>query len=204
MSGRFITFEGIDGAGKSSHVSAAAGELRALGFDVLETREPGGTELAEAIRGLLLGRDMAALTEALLVFAARHDHLQGLIRPALAQGTWVVCDRFTDSSFAYQGDGRGLPREDLEWLAARVLGTFVPDRTYWFDLDPAAAAGRVRDRSAADRFEREREDFFARVAHGYARIAADAPQRVMRIDARESRTHIQALIAADLRALAGR
>ncbi len=196
--GGFVTFEGIDGAGKSSHVAGAAAWLRARGLDVLETREPGGTELAERIRGLVLTFEMEPLTEALLVFAARHDHVERVVRPALARGQWVVCDRFTDSSFVYQGDGRGLARTDLTWLAARAHPGLLPDRTYWFDLPPAQAAERVADRAAADRFESEQLAFFERVAAGYARIAHAEPKRVLRIDGALPRERVAAAIETDL------
>ncbi|MCB1745415.1 MAG: dTMP kinase [Gammaproteobacteria bacterium] len=201
MRGRFISFEGIDGAGKSSHVEHVARWLQAQGIQVVLTREPGGTDLAEAIRELVLARSMAPLTEALLVFAARHDHVRQKIMPALAQGHWVVCDRFTDSSLVYQGDGRGLPAEILAWLAEHVHGGLWPDRTYWFDLSPAQAAQRVHARAPADRFEAEQLGFFERVAGGYARIARESPVRVLRLDAAQTREHIAALIEADLRAM---
>ncbi|MEZ5652047.1 MAG: dTMP kinase [Burkholderiaceae bacterium] len=203
MRGRFVSFEGIDGAGKSTHIDHTAQWLRARRLQVEVTREPGGTELAEAIRELVLGRSMAPLTEALLVFAARHDHVTRLIEPALAAGHWVVCDRFTDSSLAYQGAGRGLDPAVLAWLAQRVHGGLWPDRTYWFDLDPGQASARVHARAPADRFEAEQQSFFERVAAGFARIADAEPGRVVRIDATASRELVAASIEQDLADMLG-
>ena len=183
MSGRFITFEGIDGAGKSSHIEALAGWLRARGRPVLVTREPGGTELAEALRELVLHRPMDAMTEALLVFAARRDHLRGRIEPALAEGVHVLCDRFTDATFAYQGSGRGFDPEVLRTLEHWVQQGRQPDLTLWFDLPAEIAAHRRQAVRRPDRFEAEDEAFFARVRAGYAaRVAAD-PQRFAVLDA---------------------
>ncbi|MCB1994510.1 MAG: dTMP kinase, partial [Rhodoferax sp.] len=140
--GRFITAEGIDGAGKTTHLDAGEAWLRAQGHAVLRSREPGGTALAEALRELVLHRPMDALTEALLVFAARRDHLQQVIEPALAAGTWVLCDRFTDATFAYQGHGRGFDAGVLSTLEGWVQQGRQPDLTLWFDADPAVAAAR--------------------------------------------------------------
>jgi dTMP kinase len=183
MSGRFITFEGIDGAGKSSHIEALAGWLRARGQRVLVTREPGGTELAEALRELVLHRPMDAMTEALLVFAARRDHLRTRIEPAMAEGSHVLCDRFTDATFAYQGGGRGFDRDVLRTLEGWVQQGRQPDLTMWFDLPAGVAAQRRQAARRPDRFEAEDEAFFARVRAGYAaRVEAD-PQRFAVIDA---------------------
>ena len=181
FSGKFVTFEGIDGAGKSSHIDALAAALRQRGQTVLSTREPGGTPLAEALRSLFLDHEMDALTEALLVFAARRDHLRTLILPALAQGSTVLCDRFTDATFAYQGAGRGFDLCVLGELENWVQQGRQPDLTLWFDLDPALAAQRRAAARAADRLEREDLAFFSRVSHGYAERAAAAPQRFARI-----------------------
>ena len=181
FSGNFVTFEGIDGAGKSSHIDALAAALRQRGQTVLSTREPGGTPLAEALRSLFLDHEMDALTEALLVFAARRDHLRTLILPALAQGSTVLCDRFTDATFAYQGAGRGFDLSVLGELENWVQQGRQPDLTLWFDLDPALAAQRRAAARAADRLEREDLAFFSRVSHGYAERAAAAPQRFARI-----------------------
>jgi dTMP kinase len=185
MSGRglFITFEGIDGAGKSSHVQALAAWLRGRGHEVLVTREPGGSPLAEALRELVLNRPMDALTESLLVFAARRDHLRQSIEPALAAGSFVLCDRFTDASFAYQGGGRGVDLAVLAQLEAWVQGGLQPALTLWFELPPALAAQRRAAARAPDRFESEELAFFERVHAGYAARAAADPQRFARIDA---------------------
>jgi dTMP kinase len=181
--GRFITAEGIDGAGKTTHLDAVEAWLQACGHTVLRTREPGGTALAEALRELVLHQPMDALTEALLVFAARRDHLRQAIEPALAAGTWVLCDRFTDATFAYQGGGRGFDLEVLAALEAWVQQGREPDLTLWFDLDPAIAAARRAAARAPDRFEAQDLAFFTRVRGGYAARAAAAPARFVRIDA---------------------
>jgi dTMP kinase len=183
MPGRFITAEGIDGAGKTTHLDAVEAWLRDRGHTVLRTREPGGTALAEALRELVLNRPMDALTEALLVFAARRDHLQQAIEPALAAGAWVLCDRFTDATFAYQGGGRGFELPVLSALEAWVQQGRQPDLTLWFDVDPAVAAARRAAVRAPDRFEAQDLDFFRRVRDGYAARAAAAPGRFARIDA---------------------
>lgn len=200
MSGtaRFLTFEGIDGAGKSSHVEWLAQRLRERGRAVVVTREPGGTELAEAIRDWVLNRAMSMRVEALLVFAARQDHLDRVIRPALAAGTWVVCDRFTDSTVAYQGAGRGMSVADIAVLERWVHPDLQPDRTYLFDLEPAEAARRRRAVRAADRFEAEDEAFFARVRAGYLERAAAAPRRFLRIDGTGSIEEIRASLEEDI------
>ena len=203
-SGRFITFEGIDGAGKSSHIEALADWLRQRGCQVLLTREPGGTPLAESLRALFLQREMDALTEALLVFAGRRDHLRLLIEPALARGTLVLCDRFTDATFAYQGGGRGYDPAVLgqleAWVQTGPQGLRQPDLTLWFDLAPALAAQRRAAARAADRLEREDLDFFARVRQAYADRAAAQPIRFARIDGAAPRPAVwqqvqQALLA---------
>jgi dTMP kinase len=180
---RFITFEGIDGAGKSSHIDAVAAALRAQGHRVTLTREPGGTPLAEAVRNLFLTQPMDALTEALLVFAARRDHLQRCIEPALASGDVVLCDRFTDATLAYQGAGRGFDITLLNTLAQWVQQGRQPDLTLWFDADPAVAASRRAQARTADRLEQEELAFFERVRAGYAALCAAEPQRVQRVDA---------------------
>ncbi len=199
--GRFVTFEGIDGAGKSSHVEWLAQRLRERGRPVVVTREPGGTELAEAIRDWVLNRPMSMRVEALLVFAARQDHLDRVIRPALAAGTWVVCDRFTDSTVAYQGAGRGMPVADIAVLERWVHPDLQPDRTYLFDLDPGEAARRRGAVRAADRFEAEADAFFARVRDGYLERAAAAPGRFLRIDGARSIESIRALLEEDIASL---
>lgn len=193
--GLFISFEGIDGAGKSSHIEPLADAFRAQGRTVARTREPGGTELAEALRDLLLNRPMDALTEALLVFAARRDHICQVIAPALARGEVVLCDRFTDATFAYQGAGRGFSLDTLSLLERMVqMGIAVepdlmlePDLTLWFDVAPAVAAERLASARAPDRFEAQDAAFFERVAQGYAARAQAAPERFVRIDGAQSR-----------------
>ncbi len=183
MPGKFITFEGIDGAGKSTHVEALAGRLRAKGCQVVVTREPGGTALAEQVRALLLNQGMDALTEALLVFAARRDHLRAVIEPALARGDTVLCDRFSDATFAYQGGGRGLDWQALLQLERSVQGDRQPDLTLWFDVPAAVAEQRRAAARAPDRFESLDLAFFERVRQGYARRMAEAPRRFARLDA---------------------
>ena len=183
MSARFITFEGIDGAGKTTHIEALAQRLSGRGDKVLCTREPGGTPLAERLRELLLHQPMDSLTEVLLVFAARRDHLQQIILPALAGGSTVLCDRFTDATFAYQGGGRGHRLDVLEQLEQWVQGTLQPDLTLWFDLPPAEAAQRRAAARVADRFERQDSDFFERVRGGYLARMQAMPQRFALIDA---------------------
>lgn len=185
--GPFITFEGIDGAGKSTHLATLAERLRDQGREVAVTREPGGTPLAEALRDCLLHTPMDALTEALLMFAARRDHLRQVIEPALAAGQVVLCDRFTDATFAYQGYGRGFDLAVLRtlenWVQATDAGVRQPDLTLWFDVPPAVAAARLAGVRAPDKFESEPQAFFERVAAGYAQRAAEAPRRFVRIDA---------------------
>jgi len=183
LRGRFITVEGIDGAGKSTHLDSLCNRWSAQDLEVVRTREPGGTALAEALRDLFLNREMDALTEALLVFAARRDHLREVIEPALQRGAIVVCDRFTDATFAYQGGGRGFDMTVLAQLEQWVQAGRQPDLTLWFDLDPVVAAQRRAAARQADRLEQESIDFFRRVAQAYAARAAAAPERFARIDA---------------------
>jgi dTMP kinase len=183
VGGRFISFEGIDGAGKSTHIEALAEHLRERGATVLLTREPGGTALAEHLRELLLHQAMDPLTEALLMFAARRDHLQQHIRPALQRGETVLCDRFTDATMAYQGHGRGFDLQVLAQLESWVQGGLQPDLTLWFDVDPAVAAQRRATARTADRFEQQDLAFFDRVRQGYRARMAQAPTRFVRIDA---------------------
>jgi dTMP kinase len=182
--GRFITFEGIDGAGKSTQHAWLVDYLRRQGRSVVATREPGGTPLGEKLRTLLLNEPMHLETEALLMFAARREHIAQVIEPALVRGDWVVCDRFVDASFAYQGGGRGLNWEKLKHLAAWVLGDMQPDLTLIFDAPVAIAQQRLRAATLnPDRFEQEKSDFFERVRSAYLRIAAESPHRVRLIDA---------------------
>ena len=193
---RFITFEGIDGAGKSTHIETLKNRLIAAGADVVNTREPGGTPLAETLRGLFLHSGMDALTELLLVFAGRRDHLQQFINPALATGKTVLCDRFTDASFAYQGAGRGMDLTVLATLESWVQEGRQPDLTIWFDLPPEIAASRRAAARDADRFEQQDLEFFERVRGGYAARAAAAPGRFARIDASGSVESVALQIAA--------
>ena len=196
MQGLFISFEGIDGAGKSTHIDALARAFEAQGRHVTLTREPGGTPLAEQLREMVLKAPMDAMTEALLVFAARRDHVQQVIRPALLRGDVVLCDRFSDASFAYQGAGRGFDWHMLETLEAWVQGDgsgnadtqtlLQPDITIWFDLPPAVAAGRLAGARVPDKFESQPEAFFAQVAGGYAKRQQSAPERFARVNANQT------------------
>ena len=198
MSGRFITFEGIDGAGKSTHMSALAERLGSAGRPAVCTREPGGTPLAESLRVLMLQQAMDPLTEALLAFAARRDHLEKVIRPALMRGDTVLCDRFTDATFAYQGGGRGMDRAVLEQLEGWVQGNLQPDLTLWFDVSPEVAAQRRAAAREPDRFERQDLDFFARVRAAYLARQAASPARFVRIDAAGTLAQVAAQITATL------
>ena len=188
--GRFISVEGIDGAGKSTHIEALAHWMRARGHEVVQTREPGGTALAEQLRELVLHQPMDTLTEALLVFAARRDHLAHHIVPALERGATVLCDRFTDASFAYQGGGRGFDLAVLKQLEQWVQEGRQPDLTLWFDLPAHTAAERRSAVRRPDRFEAQDEAFFARVIAGYAQRAREMPQRFVRIDAQAERSEV--------------
>jgi len=197
--GRFITFEGIDGAGKSTHVEPTADALRAAGRTVVCTREPGGTPLAERLREIVLHTGMDAVSETLLVFAARRDHVVNVIAPALGRGEIVLSDRFTDATFAYQGFGRGQSLALLERLEAEVQQGLQPDLTLWFDLDPVMAAQRRAEARAADRFEAEDVAFFERVREGYLARMAAAPGRFVRIDASLGRGDVALRVAQALR-----
>ena len=200
--GLFISFEGIDGAGKSSHIEGLAQAFRNQGRVVILTREPGGTPLAEKLRALMLHDAMDPLTEALIAFAARRDHLVQVIEPALARGEVVISDRFTDATFAYQGAGRGFDWDQLSILErmaqtgtslqADLASNFMrePDMTLWFDLPAQVAAERLASARVPDRFEAQPGEFFARVAQGYARRAEAAPERFARIDANTSRESV--------------
>ncbi len=181
--GKFITFEGVDGAGKSTHIAPFVAALRARGIHVISTREPGGTPLAEKLRELLLHEPMHLETEALLMFAARREHIAQLIAPALARGDWVVSDRFTDASFAYQGGGRQLPLARLEALERWVHPDLQPDLTLLFDVPLAVARERLNRSRTLDKFEQEQDDFFERVRSVYLERAARSPQRIRVIDA---------------------
>jgi len=180
--GKFITFEGVDGAGKSTHITAFADALRQHGKTVVTTREPGGTPLGEKLRGLLLHEQMHLETEALLMFAARREHLAQLIMPALVRGDWVISDRFTDATFAYQGGGRGLSLDKLSQLEHWVQGDLQPDLTLLFDVPLEVARERLQNSRDLDKFEQEQEDFFVRVRQVYLQRAAQFPERIRLID----------------------
>ncbi len=193
--GKFITFEGIDGAGKSSHVAGLAAFLRARGLNVVCTREPGGTELGEKLRALLLHEAMHLETETMLMFAARREHLAQVIEPALARGDWVICDRFSDASYAYQGGGRGLDKDKIAQLEAWVHGHLQADLTLLFDLPFAVAQGRIAAQTRElDRFEQEQAAFHERVRCAYLARAAAAPQRIKHINAEQAPDLIKNLI----------
>lgn len=189
--GRFITLEGIDGAGKSTHLGWLERRLAAAGVEVVLTREPGGTPLGEALRGLIIGEDMDPETETLLIFAARREHLARVIEPALERGAWVVCDRFTDATFAYQGGGRGVAAEKIAVLETWVQRGLQPDLTLLFDLPEAVARGRMDGSRTLDRFERERATFHAAVRGAYLARAAASPHRIRVIDASRAVDDIQ-------------
>ena len=195
MKGKFITFEGIDGAGKSSHVEWLASFLRDKGKVVHVTREPGGTELGEKLLELLLHKSMHLETETLLMFAARREHLAKVIEPALANGEWVVCDRFSDATYAYQGGGRGLDRAKLQQLEHWVHGHLQPDLTLLFDLPLDVARERIVLASRVlDRFEQERADFHERVRQAYLERAHSSPARIRVVDAQQSIETIRNLL----------
>ena len=197
--GKFITLEGVDGAGKSTHLDFVADWLRRQGREVIVTREPGGTPLGETLRELLLHQHMDPDTELLLMFAARQEHLAQLIRPALARGAWVVSDRFTDASYAYQC---GIAVERIAALEAWVQRGFAPDLTLLFDVPPEVAEARRSAARTADRFEREANSFFSRVRNAYLDRARDEPARIRVLDARQSIPELQAAIGQLLAGLA--
>jgi dTMP kinase len=203
MRGRFITLEGIDGAGKSTHLGAIADQLRQRGAVVCMTREPGGTPLGERLRSMLLdpALEVSTETEALLMFAARHEHLNRLIRPALERGEWVVCDRFTDATFAYQGAGRGVDLQRLEELERWVHADLQPDLTLYFDLPIDVARARLDAARRPDRFEREQTEFFERVRQGYLERARRFPGRFRVIDAAAAIGHVQSAVRCELERL---
>jgi dTMP kinase len=192
--GKFITFEGIDGAGKTTHLEWFRSQLAArvpVGAAVVMTREPGGTPLGEALREILLHQPMHLETEALLMFAGRREHLATVIEPALARGDWVLCDRFTDATFAYQGGGRGLPLAKLATLEQWVQHGLHPDLTVLFDIPTETASERRGAAREPDKFERESDTFFARTRAEYLRRAAEAPSRFAIIDATQTISQIR-------------
>jgi dTMP kinase len=197
-SGKFISFEGIDGAGKSTHIGFVSDYIKARGIELVSTREPGGTPLGERIRELFLHEKMHLETETLLVFASRREHLAQVIEPALARGAWVLSDRFTDASFAYQHGGRGLDRAKLETLAHWVHADLQPDLTFLFDVPLDVARSRLDATRDLDKFEREQEHFFHATRSEYLRRAAEFPQRFRVIDSTRSIAAIQQELAGIL------
>lgn len=198
---RFITFEGIDGAGKSTHIGFVTSWLKAAGVHVVSSREPGGTAVGEKLRDLLLHEKMDLETEALLMFASRREHIAQVIEPALAAGSWVLSDRFTDASFAYQGGGRGLPLAKLEALEAWVHPHLQPDLTLLFDVPLDVARARLDATRTLDKFEQEEADFFARCRAEYLRRAAENPGRVVVVDSTASIDAVRAALVAALEKL---
>jgi len=210
MSGRFVTLEGVEGVGKSTNLEFVRQFLVTAGIDVVTSREPGGTPFAEAIRGIVLDdweEPVPAYAELFLMFAARCAHIENLIKPALARGAWVVCDRFVDASFAYQAAGRSLPKEHVARLSEWVLGSLRPDLTLLLDttIDTGRARAYKRDqtRAVTDRFESERASFFARVRDAYLALADEQPQRIKVIDAGLPLPAVQRQIGHELEALMG-
>jgi dTMP kinase len=193
--GRFITFEGIDGAGKSTQIAVVANTLRERDLPLVITREPGGTALGETLREVILHQPMSIATETLLMFAARAEHLDRVIRPALLAGTWVLCDRFTDATYAYQSGGRGLSAERIGELEQWVHPDLQPDLTLLIDVPPDVAAHRLARARNADRFEAEQVDFFARVRNAYLERARTEPQRFIVIDGTQPADVIGARLA---------
>ncbi|HEX7455580.1 MAG TPA: dTMP kinase [Gallionella sp.] len=198
---KFITFEGVDGAGKSTHLAWFADALRQRGMDVIVTREPGGTPLGEQLREMLLNQPMSTGTEAMLMFAARLEHVEQVILPALLAGKWVISDRFSDASFAYQGGGRGMDWEKLKQLEQWVHPDLQPDLTLFFDVPVEVARQRLANNVSLDRFEQEQGEFFERVRAGYHRRVAENPQRFVVIDAAQSLTAVQQQLAAIIEAI---
>lgn len=194
MRGRFITFEGIDGAGKSTQIDVIEATLKARGIDVIRTREPGGTPLGEVIRKELLSVSMDPATETLLFFASRAEHIAQVIRPALERGAWVLSDRFTDATYAYQVGGRGFPAEKVEELERWTHGDLQPDRTVLFDIDPKVAAKRVAQARNLDRFEKENLDFFTRVRNAYLTRAKQSPERFLIVNSMQDKETVSDIL----------
>lgn len=189
---KFISFEGMDGAGKSTHLNWFAEQLKARGHEVIVTREPGGTPLGEQLREILLHQKMSMDTEALLMFAARAEHIAQVIKPALQAGHWVISDRYTDASFAYQGAGRGMDWQKLQQLESWVHADLQPDLTLFFDVPVEVARQRLSNNVMLDKFEQEQGDFFERVRSGYHRRVKEQPQRYAVIDAAQSLEQVTA------------
>jgi dTMP kinase len=196
MRGRFVTMEGLDGAGKTTQLEVAADFLKSRGIGLVTTREPGGTALGEALRTLLLDprQTYSPETEALLMFSLRREHIDKVIAPALGSGTWVLCDRFTDASFAYQGGGSGVDWQKLEALERWVQGDLQPELTLYFDVNPEIGRSRAGSIRTPDRFEQERADFHARVRAAYQRRAEEHPQRVRVVDANQKVAAVSAAV----------
>ena len=194
MKGFFLTIEGVDGAGKSSHMDSIAACFTAHQYDIVATREPGGTPLAETLRELLLTSEMNLETELLLMFAARQEHINQVIKPALVSGKAVICDRFTDSSFAYQGGGRQMAAEKIQRLADLVHPDLMPNLTLLFDVPLEIARERMLRERELDRFEQEEEDFFERVRQTFLARAAAEPERFVVIDSSQPKEQVAALV----------
>ena len=192
--GRFITFEGIDGAGKSTQIDVIEATLKARGLEVVRTREPGGTPLGEVIRKELLSVSMDPATETLLFFASRAEHISQVIRPAIERGAWVLSDRFTDATYAYQVGGRGFPAHKVEELERWTQGELQPDRTVLFDIEPAVAAERVAKARNLDRFEKENLEFFTRVRNAYLTRAKQAPNRFLIVNSMQERETVSDIL----------
>ena len=199
--GRFITLEGVDGAGKSTHAAWLADTLRAWGHSVVATREPGGTPLGETLRKLVLSESMSLDTETLLMFAARCEHLSQVIEPALARGDWVVCDRYTDATYAYQGGGRQLGADRVAVLEHWMQPALQPDRTWLFDVPLELARARLADSRQPDRFEREEAAFFERTRAAYLARAAAYPERIRLVDSSRPLAEVRAQLQTELQAL---
>lgn len=202
--GCFISLEGLDGAGKSTHVDWLVDQIKHHGIDVVSTREPGGTQLGEQLRQMVLSQPMHLRTETLLMFAARCEHLEAVIKPALAAGQWVVCDRFTDASYAYQGGGRKLGSASIEVLERWVHPGLQPDRTWLFDVPLDVARERLARTRALDRFEQEGDAFFERTRRAYHARAQQAPSRLHIIDSTQSISVIQQYLASEIAAMVQR
>jgi len=197
MTGKFITVEGIEGAGKTTCIQVVTEVIEHQGINAIHTREPGGTDLGEDLRSLLLGHKHTGMSddaELLMMFAARAEHIAQKIQPALDDGKWVLCDRFTDATYAYQGYGRGIPLEKIAGLENWVQGELRPDLTLLMDLPVEVGMERAGKRSAPDRFESEAWDFFERIRQGYLSIAAEQPSRVKVIDASQDLPDVQAQV----------
>jgi dTMP kinase len=203
--GRFITLEGIDGAGKSTHMPWIAGHIEAAGHAIIATREPGGTPLGEALRSLILREPMTHDSEALLMFAARREHVERVIRPALARGDWVLCDRYTDATYAYQGGGHGVDRARIRELEQWIHGDCQPDVTLLFDVPTGVSRARLEQAQAEgrtlDKFEREANAFFERVRGAYLERARDDPRRFRVIDSTRPLPEVRSAIERHLASL---